>query len=277
MFGGTFDPPHVGHVAALLAAHEQLGLERIYVVVANDPWQKSGAANPGASITAAKPGASITAARHRLAMCQAAFASLGAAFVISDIEIVRGGPSHTIDTVLELQQASRLAECGQPVLIVGADAAAGLDSWHRADELRSLVTVAVVQRSAPELPTAAALGTAQVPPGWEARPVTIGPANIARGSIALANIAPGQMPDIAAVSSSAIRQLIASGSVPDSRLPGSGLPDSRLPDSGLPDSRLPDSGLPDSRLPAFQLAGLAPAVLDYITAHGLYLPGLYRS
>ena len=43
IFGGTFDPPHAGHVAAARAVMEQLGLDRLLLVVANDPWQKSGA------------------------------------------------------------------------------------------------------------------------------------------------------------------------------------------------------------------------------------------
>ncbi len=211
MFGGTFDPPHVGHFLALNAAIEQLGLGRVYVVVANDPWQKSS-------------DTSITPAEHRLAMCQLAFAASSnsassadqadhALISVSDCEIERGGASYTIDTVKELISTSNasttqsglgqsgLVQSGlvKPVLIVGEDVAAGLDSWHGASSLRELVTVAVVRRSHelarhPVAPV--------IPAGWEAVTVTLD----------LSVAIDSQM--VVDVASTAIRRQIADGCLP---------------------------------------------------------------
>lgn len=127
LFGGTFDPPHRAHVAALVAAWASGDYDRIMVVVAGEPYQKS-------------PARSLSSAQRRLAMAHAAFDGLEGV-VVSDREVRRGGPSYTIDTVLELEDEGWLVE-----LIVGADVAARLDGWFRAEELCRHVTVAVLPR-----------------------------------------------------------------------------------------------------------------------------------
>jgi nicotinate-nucleotide adenylyltransferase len=128
LFGGTFDPPHLGHVRAITAALDQLDLERIVVTVANDPWRK--------------PDAPTASPALRLEMARAAFAGMERVEV-SDLEIARGGPTYTIDTVEALLASEAQVAV---VVILGADAAAGLAEWHRADDLARLVTVAVVPR-----------------------------------------------------------------------------------------------------------------------------------
>lgn len=125
IFGGTFDPPHVGHVAAAIEARDQLATERLHVVVASDPWQKSRRR-------------SVTPSRHRLAMARLAFDPI-AGVEVSDIELARGGSTYTIDTVSELARPGT-----EIVLVMGPSAAAGLQTWHRARELARRVTVAVV-------------------------------------------------------------------------------------------------------------------------------------
>ena len=127
LFGGTFDPPHMGHLAAALAAKEALGLDEVLLVVANDPWQKSGQ----------RP---ITAARHRLAMTEL-YVDDAEGIEDSDAEILRGGESYMIDTVSDMRQQGH-----EITLIVGADVADGLETWERSDQLRQLVRVAVVDR-----------------------------------------------------------------------------------------------------------------------------------
>ena len=81
VFGGTFDPPHRGHLAVAAAARSQLGLDRVLLVVANDPWKKS-------------PGREITPAADRLAMVQALIRGDDgqpiAGFEVSDVEIQIG-------------------------------------------------------------------------------------------------------------------------------------------------------------------------------------------
>jgi nicotinate-nucleotide adenylyltransferase len=142
ILGGTFDPPHVGHLAAARAAIDALGLDRLLLVVANDPWQKSGSRR-------------VSPAEDRFAMTQALAEQIPAAEA-SRLEIDRGGPSYSVDTAEEVRAATPgLLDL---FLVVGADLAPELESWHRPDELKRLVTVAVVSR-----PTGPAAG---VPPGW---------------------------------------------------------------------------------------------------------------
>jgi nicotinate-nucleotide adenylyltransferase len=143
--GGTFDPPHVGHVAAARAAIDGLGLDRLLLVVANDPWQKSGQRE-------------VSTAEDRYALTEALARAVPGAEA-SRLEIDRGGPSYSVETVEELLAGARVG--GLPVelfLVIGADLVPELESWHRSADLRRLVTLAVVSR-----PT----GTAPVaPPGW---------------------------------------------------------------------------------------------------------------
>jgi nicotinate-nucleotide adenylyltransferase len=141
ILGGTFDPPHVGHVAAGRAVVDALGLDRLLLVVANDPWQKSGRRE-------------ISPAEDRFALTQALAAEIPGAEA-SRLELDRGGPSYSVDTAEEIQATLGPADL---FLVVGADLVPDLESWHRPDDLKALVTLAVVSR--PTSPDPA------VPPGW---------------------------------------------------------------------------------------------------------------
>jgi nicotinate-nucleotide adenylyltransferase len=140
VLGGTFDPPHAGHVAAALACRDRLGLDKVLFVVANDPWQKS-------------PVQPVTPAEDRLAMVTAAVEGVPGAEV-SRIELDRGGPSYTVETVEELQRVARGRGEAPPALflIVGADVVETLPSWHRVDDLARLVTLVVVVRPGVDAP-----------------------------------------------------------------------------------------------------------------------------
>lgn len=146
ILGGTFDPPHAGHLAAARAARDALGLDRVLLVVANLPWQKA-------------PSRTITGAEDRLAMVEAAVEG-EPGLEASRLELDRGGPSYTIDTVEQLCREK--AAAGRPApelfLVVGADLVPTLDTWERPDDLRRLVTLVVVTR-----PRSPAPGT---PTGW---------------------------------------------------------------------------------------------------------------
>jgi nicotinate-nucleotide adenylyltransferase len=124
---------------------DTLGLDRLLLVVANDPWQKSGQR-------------AVSPAEDRYALTEALAAEIPGAEA-SRLEIERGGLSYSVDTAEEL-----LARAGaRPLelfLVVGADLVPELGSWHRAGDLAGLVTLAVVSR-----PTADATVT---PPGWRA-------------------------------------------------------------------------------------------------------------
>lgn len=129
IFGGTFDPPHMGHLAIALEVGHALSLDRVLLVVAGDPWQKSAHR-------------SITPAADRLVMVEAAVD--GAAGVdVSDIEVRRSGPSYLADTLADLAAASPGDEL---FMIVGSDAAQGLDTWKHPDDVRDRAITVVVDR-----------------------------------------------------------------------------------------------------------------------------------
>jgi nicotinate-nucleotide adenylyltransferase len=126
IFGGTFDPIHIGHIVVATTVHQALGLDETHVIVAADPWQKD-----------PPP---VAPASERYAAVQAAVYDIEVPGIQADErEVQRGGPTYTIDTVEDLAGAELF-------LIVGYDAAKHLDSWHRVDELRELVTLVVVNR-----------------------------------------------------------------------------------------------------------------------------------
>ena len=142
--GGTFDPVHVGHLMDASAARHQLGLDQVLVVVASDPWQKRERV--------------IAPAEIRYDMVVAALD--GAEGIdASRIELERDGATYTIDTVEQLTRPGR-----ELFLVVGSDVAAGLASWHRVDELRALVTLAIVDREAEPF---------SAPDGWRVERVAV--------------------------------------------------------------------------------------------------------
>jgi nicotinate-nucleotide adenylyltransferase len=152
VFGGTFDPIHRGHVEVAAAVRSALRLDRMLVVVANEPWQKSG-----------RP---VTPAEDRFAMVAAALAD-HPDLEASRIELDRGGPSYTVDTVRDLLAREPGATV---VVVVGADVVATLDTWHDHTALRDLVTLAVVDR--PGAPVA------EPPAGWRAVHVPVAPIDV---------------------------------------------------------------------------------------------------
>jgi nicotinate-nucleotide adenylyltransferase len=138
LFGGTFDPPHVGHLVTAVNVRHALSLDTVVLMVASSPWQKRGT----------RP---ISSAEDRLAMVEAAVADVKG-LVAGDAEIRRGGPSFTADTLATMQKCYPGAEL---FTIVGDDAAAGLTTWERHEEVVARSHLVVVDRpGAPvELPT----------------------------------------------------------------------------------------------------------------------------
>lgn len=129
ILGGTFDPIHVGHLAGAVNARHGLGLDRVLLVVANEPWQKI-------------DGRSVTPARDRLALVEAAV--LGhEGLEASSLEVDRGGISYTADTVVELEEIYPGAEL---FLLVGSDVIAGLETWERLERVLASVTVVAMSR-----------------------------------------------------------------------------------------------------------------------------------
>lgn len=129
LFGGTFDPPHVGHLVTAVNVRHALDLDVVVLMVANVPWQKLGA----------RP---ISAAEDRLAMVDAAVADVDG-LVAGRNEIDRGGHSYTADTLAELADAFPGAEL---FTIVGDDAAAAITTWERYAEVADRSALVVVDR-----------------------------------------------------------------------------------------------------------------------------------
>lgn len=129
MFGGTFDPVHIGHLAAAVNVRHSLELERLLLVVANVPWQKAGLR-------------AISPPEDRLAMVEAAVADVPG-LEASRLELDRGGPSYSADTLAALHEARPDARL---YLVVGSDVAPQLPSWERIDEVKSLSVLVVVKR-----------------------------------------------------------------------------------------------------------------------------------
>ena len=129
LFGGTFDPPHVGHLVTAVNVRHALDLDTVTLMVANIPWQKQGER-------------AITPAEDRLAMVEAAVADVPG-LVAGRFEIDAGGPSYTADTLATL---ARLHPGAELFTIVGDDAAAGLHTWERFEEVIAQSSLVVVDR-----------------------------------------------------------------------------------------------------------------------------------
>jgi nicotinate-nucleotide adenylyltransferase len=148
VLGGTFDPPHIGHLAAAIEVREALCLEQVLLMVANEPWQKVDQRV-------------VSPACDRFAMTAAAVEGIDG-LAASELEISRGGSTFTIDTLEALHEQDEESEL---FLIVGADAAAGLSTWHRHRELPRLATLVIVDRAG-EAPS-------ELPSGWDVERVTM--------------------------------------------------------------------------------------------------------
>lgn len=129
VFGGSFDPPHVGHLLAASDACEELGLDRLYFVPA--------AAQP------LKEGRLVAAPVHRLAMVHLAVDG-DPRFSVSPDEIEREGLSYTVDTLAGF--AGRFPDA-ERYFLIGADAFAGLSQWREPERIAGLARLAVLQRS----------------------------------------------------------------------------------------------------------------------------------
>jgi nicotinate-nucleotide adenylyltransferase len=128
VFGGTFDPPHLGHVAFARAASEALALDEVLWVPANRNPDKD------------RPGQSSARARLRMVeLCVADEDGMS----VSDIELVRGGRSYTVDTLEELA----MVRPGDYWLLVGADALASVPKWRRYEHLLRLCRFAACARA----------------------------------------------------------------------------------------------------------------------------------
>jgi nicotinate-nucleotide adenylyltransferase len=177
ILGGTFNPPHIGHVALARHARSELSLERVLLmptcVAPNKPTVRE---DPGPE--------------HRLAMCRLAVAG-EPGLEVSALEIERGGTSYTVDTVQAIHDAHPNAEL---TLIVGADTVRTLPGWREPARLLGMVGLAVAQRDELDLQDVRRALVSVTAPGLDPPP-----------RMTLLRMAP------IAASSSAVRDLLAAG------------------------------------------------------------------
>jgi nicotinate-nucleotide adenylyltransferase len=134
ILGGTFNPPHLGHLAVARHARQELGLERVLLVPAHTAPYKAGGER---SADGNDPGP-----QHRLRMCQLAVAG-EEGLAVSAVEVERGGLSYTVDTLRSIHASHPHA---QLTFIVGADTASTLGSWREPAQLLELAQLAVATR-----------------------------------------------------------------------------------------------------------------------------------
>ncbi len=127
IFGGTFDPIHLGHLVLAEQCREACALDRLLFVAAGSPPHKQG---------------ERTAVSHRLEMARIAVAG-NPAFVVSDMEAVRPGPHYSVET---LETLSREHPGDDLYFLIGADSLADLPGWREPERIASLATIVVVNR-----------------------------------------------------------------------------------------------------------------------------------
>lgn len=128
IYGGSFDPVHVGHFLVAHAAREEMGLDRmVFVPTAVSPFKQAGQAAP---------------ASHRLCMLRLALAGL-AWCSVSEVDVARGGVSYSVDTVRAMAEEFPGAKL---FFLIGADNLEALPQWRSADQLAALVEFIVIPR-----------------------------------------------------------------------------------------------------------------------------------
>jgi nicotinate-nucleotide adenylyltransferase len=128
ILGGTFNPPHLGHLVCAQEARDQLALDRVLLMPVNTPPHKVAEGDPGAA--------------HRVAMCEAAVAG-DPCLEVSRVEVERGGPSYTVDTLKALHAE---APDDELTWIVGGDMAYALPAWREPETILSLAMLGVAER-----------------------------------------------------------------------------------------------------------------------------------
>lgn len=136
IYGGTFNPPHLGHFRVVQSAFSALSLDRLYVIPACEA--------PNKRAVPCEDGA------HRLKMLQLCFGD-EPRITVSDCELQRGGVSYTVETVQQLKQSHPDAEL---ILLLGADSFLAFDTWYRWEQILQTVSLAVFERGIKQEQTA---------------------------------------------------------------------------------------------------------------------------
>ena len=194
VFGGTFDPVHIGHLVAANEVRWALGLDVVLLMVAGEPWQKAGRRE-------------LAPAADRLATVEAAVRDVDG-LEASGLEVERDGATYTVDTLVQLRTDEPDAEL---FLVVGADVTELLHTWERPEEVRTLATLVAVER--PGSPPVE-VGRLQ-DEGWRVETVVI-PALDVSSTEVRARLAAGRPIDFL-VPPGAVREIVNRGRYPRGR------------------------------------------------------------
>lgn len=156
VLGGTFDPPHIGHLVLGECVRAQFGVELVLYVPAGDPYRKTGTdteENRRAGVTPR----SVTPAAQRVEMTLLAAAG-NAGFAVDDREACRAGPSYTVDTLEDLRAEGH----SSIILVLGSDAIADMPNWKQPERIRELAAIVEAPKG-PLSPQAPVLATVEMP------------------------------------------------------------------------------------------------------------------
>ena len=142
ILGGTFDPPHIGHLVLGECVAQQFDCERVLFIPAGNPYRKTGADTRENRTAAVRP-RKVTIAGLRLEMVRLAVDS-NPTFSADGREVRRGGPTYTVDTLRELRSEGQ----EDLVLVFGSDAVADLPNWREPEEIQRLARIVVAEKSA---------------------------------------------------------------------------------------------------------------------------------
>lgn len=169
ILGGTFDPPHIGHLVLAEAAREELGAARVVLMPAGEPWRKQ--AEPAAARSAPSP-ANVRLAMTRLAAHDAnrrAHLAGPPRLVVDDREVRRAGPTYTAETLAQLAKEGN----EDLVLLLGSDALADMPRWHKPQRIFELARVAVASKPGSVPVEVATRSVARAVPGAAGRMVEL--------------------------------------------------------------------------------------------------------
>lgn len=128
IFGGTFNPPHIGHINICKLFLEKLSLDKLFVIPANVPPHKQISSN--------------TTSKERLEMARIAFSNISSNVIVSDLEMKRIGKSYTADTIEELKSQGY----NDLYFLCGTDMILTLDSWYKPDYIFENATIVYIRR-----------------------------------------------------------------------------------------------------------------------------------
>ncbi len=141
VFGGTFDPPHIGHLVLAECVAHQFSCDRVLFIPAGDPYRKTATDTPENRRAGSGSARIVAPAALRFEMVQLAIAG-NPRFQADGREVARPGPSYTIDTLRELHAEG----WSYLILVLGSDALADLPNWREPGELSRLARIVVAAK-----------------------------------------------------------------------------------------------------------------------------------